>query len=204
MAEGICRQYLKHHPHDVDAMRLLAEIGTTLGIFDEALLLLERCLELAPNFTVAQANYATALHRRQRFDDCVGQAKRLHNQTQKLSHKVQHAAVSFYGGNYPEAHDKFDEVLAIIPDNAKILTNYGHSLRYGGKGSEAIAAYERAITADPSAGEAYWSLANLKTFSFSDDKLAAMQATYQATEKRQRRDRIISRLQWAKRLEDRS
>ena len=184
MAEGICREYLKHHPHDVDAMRLLAEVGTTLGILDEALLLLERCLELAPNFTVAQANYATALARSQRFDEALANTEALQrDEPNRVSHKVQHAAVLSMAGRYPEAHDKFEEVLAIIPDNAKILTNYGHSLRYGGKGSEAVAAYERAITADPSAGEAYWSLANLKTFNFSDDKLAAMQATYQATQK---------------------
>ena len=37
VAEGICREYLKRRPHDVDAIRLLAEIGITLGMLDEAI-----------------------------------------------------------------------------------------------------------------------------------------------------------------------
>jgi len=32
IAEGVCREYLKRRPHDVDAIRLLAEIGITLGV----------------------------------------------------------------------------------------------------------------------------------------------------------------------------
>ena len=31
VAEGICREVLKRRPHDVDAIRLLAEIGITPG-----------------------------------------------------------------------------------------------------------------------------------------------------------------------------
>ena len=49
IAEGICREYLRQRPMDVDAIRLLAEIGIKLGVVDEAVLLLERCLELSPD-----------------------------------------------------------------------------------------------------------------------------------------------------------
>ena len=70
-AEGICREYLKRRPHDVDAIRLLAEVGIALGSTGEAILLLERCLELAPSFHVARANYVTALARYQRFDEAL-------------------------------------------------------------------------------------------------------------------------------------
>lgn len=50
VAEAICREYLKRRPHDVDAIRLLAEIGIAVGLAGESILLLERCLELAPDF----------------------------------------------------------------------------------------------------------------------------------------------------------
>ena len=198
MAEGICREYLKHHPHDVNAMRLLAEVGTTLGILDEALLLLERCLELAPNFTVAQANYATALARSQRFDEALANTKALQQEEpNRVSHKVQHAAVLSMAGRYPEAHDKFEEVLAIIPDNSKILTNYGHSLRYGGKGSEAIAAYERAITADPLLARPTGVSQTLKPSTFL---MTNWQRCRRLIKRPRNRGRIVIiwRLQWAK------
>ena len=183
-AEGICREYLKRRPHDVDAIRLLAEIGITLGMLDEAIVLLERCLALAPNFTIAQANYATALARRQRFDEALDRTGRLQiEQPDNLSHKVQHASILAMAGRFEQAHEKFEEVLTFIPDNARILTSYGHSLRYGGRGEDAAAAYQRAIAAEPDAGEAYWSLANLKTFKFADAELDGMRQRYAAMEK---------------------
>ena len=183
-AEGICREYLKRRPHDVDAIRLLAEIGITLGMLDEAIVLLERCLALAPNFTIAQANYATALARRQRFDEALDRTGRLQiEQPDNLSHKVQHASILAMAGRFEQAHEKFEEVLTFIPDNARILTSYGHSLRYGGRGEDAAAAYQRAIAAEPDAGEAYWSLANLKTFKFADAELDGMRQRYAAIEK---------------------
>ena len=183
-AEGICREYLKRRPHDVDAIRLLAEIGITLGMLDEAIVLLERCLALAPNFTIAQANYATALARRQRFDEALDRTGRLQiEQPDNLSHKVQHASILAMAGRFEQAHEKFEEVLTFIPDNARILTSYGHSLRYGGRGEDAAAAYQRAIAAEPDAGEAYWSLANLKTFKFVDAQLDGMRQRYAAMEK---------------------
>ncbi len=177
IAEGICREYLRQRPMDVNAIRLLAEIGITLGIVDEAIKLLERCLELAPDFHVARSNYATALGRAQRFDAALEQVQRLEiEQSTNISHKVQSAALLSMAGRFEEAHAKFETVLGQISDNARILTSYGHSLRYGGKGGEATKAYLRAVEADPSAGEAYWSLANLKTFRFSADRVAVMRA----------------------------
>lgn len=181
VAEGICREYLKRRPHDVDAIRLLAEIGISLGILDEAILLLERCLELAPNFSIAQSNYATALARSQRFDDALKMTKNLQREDpSNVSHKVQHAAVLAMAGRYTQAHQKFEEILELIPDNARILTNYGHSLRYGGRGGDAAIAYQRAIAAEPQAGEAYWSLANLKTFKFDDAQVSRMADQFKA------------------------
>ena len=177
IAEGICREYLRQRPLDVDAIRLLAEIGIKLGIVDEAINLLERCLELAPNFHVARSNYATALGRQQRFPAALEQMDRLEREEpDNISHRVQTAAVLAMAGRFEEAHEKYRHILERIPENARILTSYGHSLRYGGKGAEATETYLRAITAEPEAGEAYWSLANLKTFRFSAEQVDAMRA----------------------------
>ena len=203
VAEGICREYLKRRPHDVDAIRLLAEIGITLGMLDEAIALLERCLELAPNFTIAQANYATALARRQRFDEALDRTGRLQvEQPDNLSHKVQHASILAMAGRFEQAHEKFEDVLTYIPDNARILTSYGHSLRYGGRGEDAATAYQRAIASEPDAGEAYWSLANLKTFKFDEAQLDAMRERYASMEKLSA-DRYHLAFALGKALEDR-
>ena len=181
VAEGICREYLKRRPHDVDAIRLLAEVGISIGSIGEAQLLLERCLELAPEFHVARANYVTALSRYQRFDEALAENERLRKaQPNNLAHQVQCATTLSMAGRFESAHLEFAKVLEQVPGNERILTSYGHSLRYGGKGDEAIAVYLRAIDAEPSAGEAYWSLANLKTFRFDDAQLSSMQSQFAA------------------------
>ncbi len=183
VAEAICREYLKRRPHDVDAIRLLAEIGIAVGLAGESILLLERCLELAPDFHVARSNYVTALARYQRFDDALRENEHLRQkQPDNLSHQVQFASTLSMAGRFEQAHSAFAEALERAPTSERILTSYGHSLRYGGKGSEAVDIYLRAIESDPAAGEAYWSLANLKTFRFDDTRIASMVDQYDGLE----------------------
>ena len=184
VAEGICREYLRQRPMDVDAIRLLGDIGIKLGVVDEAILLFERCLELSPEYHIARSNYAMALGRQQRFDEALNEmAKLLNAQPYSLANRVNKASLLSMAGRFDEAHVEFRVVLENAPDSAPILTNFGHSLRYGGKGSESKDAYLKAIDADPEAGEAYFSLANLKTFRFSAEQIEAMQARLQMLEK---------------------
>lgn len=71
MAEGIFWEYLKRFPTDVTAIRLLAEIGLKLRIFDEARTLLERRLELAPDCHLARNTYANVLSKVHKFDEAI-------------------------------------------------------------------------------------------------------------------------------------
>ncbi len=54
--------------------------------------------------------------------------------------------------------------------------SYGHALRTAGRQDDSVSAYRRAISMVPTLGEAYWSLANLKTFRFTDEEARAMRA----------------------------
>jgi tetratricopeptide (TPR) repeat protein len=77
-------------------------------------------------------------------------------------------------GDYPEAIAVYDDLLAEYPTQPKIWMSQGHALKTVGRQAEAVAAYRRAIEQLPSLGEAYWSLANLKTFRFEAAEIAAM------------------------------
>ena len=54
---------------------------------------------------------------------------------------------------------------------------FGHVLRGLGDTAEAVKAYRQAIALDPAFGQAWWTLADLKTFRFSADDIAAMEKT---------------------------
>jgi tetratricopeptide (TPR) repeat protein len=78
---------------------------------------------------------------------------------------------------HPDAAACFAEVLGDDPDQPRVWVSYGHVLRTDGRNAAAIAAYRKAIERDESAGDAWWALANLKTYSFSSSDRQAMLAT---------------------------
>jgi predicted Zn-dependent protease len=76
-AEGELREFLKRHPTDVAAIRMLAEVAARLGRYGDAEKLLARCLELAPGFAAARHNYATVLHRQFKPEAALVEVERL-------------------------------------------------------------------------------------------------------------------------------
>jgi tetratricopeptide (TPR) repeat protein len=62
------------------------------------------------------------------------------------------------------------------PNAAELHLSIAHSLKTLGRGSDAIDEYHAAAHECADFGDAYWSLANLKTYRFTDTELAAMRA----------------------------
>jgi tetratricopeptide (TPR) repeat protein len=176
IAERLLRAHLKAHPTDVAAIRMLAETGARLGRFDDAEKLLTRCLELAPSFVAARHNLALVLHRQGKAIEALAEIERLmeadpHN----ASLRNLKAAALTRIGEYEGAIALYGGVLKEHPDQYKGWMSYGHALKTAGRLEQSIEAYRRSIALQPGFGEAYWSLANLKTFRFTDDEIGAMQ-----------------------------
>ena len=69
-----------------------------------------------------------------------------------------------------------EDVLARAPNQPGVWVSYGHMLKTVGRQADGIAAYRKAIAIKPTHGEAWWSLANLKTVKFDEGDIQAMQA----------------------------
>jgi len=176
-AERIAREFLKLHPADVSAIRILADIGIKLRQFDDARLLLERCLELAPDFHLARHNYAVTLVRQQRLEPALAEVEKLlATEPDNPSFLVLKGTILVRMGQHAEALAIYERVLKDYPNQARAQMNYGHALKTVGRLAESIAAYRKCVELSPGIGEAYWSLANLKTFRFSDADIAQMRA----------------------------
>ncbi|HEY1314809.1 MAG TPA: tetratricopeptide repeat protein, partial [Steroidobacteraceae bacterium] len=76
-AEAIVRAYLLKHGNHVEAMRLLARIGLARDVLDDADVLLEAVLALAPDYQAARYDYAVALLRRQKHVQAVAELEKL-------------------------------------------------------------------------------------------------------------------------------
>ncbi|MXO66764.1 tetratricopeptide repeat-containing sulfotransferase family protein [Altericroceibacterium endophyticum] len=176
-AEDLCRYYLQQHPRDVEGMRLLAEIGSRFGVLDDAEFLLESALTFKPDDLRLRLDYIQVLRSRQKFAEAYDQAAQLYEaQPDNVTFQSQLAIESMQTGKYERAFELFDAVLERLPNDPATLTSRGHALKTYGKQADAVASYQAAIAARPAAGEAYYSLANLKTYRFSDAEIEAMHA----------------------------
>ena len=174
LAEPILRRRLRDNPFDVAAIRMLAELAGRLGRNADAENLLRRALELAPAFTAARANLATALHRQNKTAEALAQLDLLQDQANP-AHANLRAAVLGRLGDFDEAILLYEEILKRAAGQPKIWMSYGHALKTVGRTADAVAAYRRATALRPAFGEAWWSIANLKTAEFDAADIAAME-----------------------------
>ncbi|MGA2777078.1 MAG: sulfotransferase [Steroidobacteraceae bacterium] len=177
LADARLRSHLAAHPTDVAALRMLAEVAGRLRRLPEAQQLLERCLELAPSFDAARHNYAVVLNRQSKCAGALAQVERLLlKEPRNPGYRNLQAAILAHLGDYAESIAVYEKVLAEFAQQPKIWMSYGHALKTARRLPDSIAAYRRAIALEPTLGEAYWSLANLKTVSFSAQDTEAMRA----------------------------
>jgi predicted Zn-dependent protease len=201
-AEARLRTHLQGHPSDVSALRMLAEVAGRQRRYPEAQQLLERCLELAPSFEAARHNYAMVLNRQGKADKALPEVERLlAREPRNAGYRNLHAAVLANLGDYLGSIRIYEAVLKEFPQQPKVWMSYGHSLKTTGRTDDSIAAYRRAIAMEPTLGEAWWSLANLKTLRFSDADVEALR-TALAREDLADEDRLHFEFALAKALED--
>ena len=181
VAERILRLRLKARPTDVPAMRMLAEVAARLGRYGDAENLLRRALDLAPSFREARFNLATILHRRSRSTEALAEIDRLQScDPDNPSYCNLRAAALARLGDFDAALVIYAALLASHPRQPKGWMSYGHALKTVGRQTEAVAAYREALAQAPALGEAWWSLANLKTVAFDAADIAAMTAALAA------------------------
>lgn len=175
-ADALLCTHLEAHPKDVAALRMRAEVAGRLRRYADAEELLERCLALAPSFDAARHNLAVVLNRGAKPEAALPHViQLLAKQPQNPGYLNLKAAILANAGDYRGSIETYQGVLSRLPDQPKIWMSLGHALRTEGRQDESVAAYRRAISMEPTLGEAYWSLANLKTFRFSADDVQAME-----------------------------
>ena len=177
VAERQLKGRLRADATDVVAIRMLAELAGRLGRYPDAEKLLARALELAPDFHAARANYVTVLHRQSKFIEALVQADRvIAAEPHDLGHLALRAAVQVRTGDYEAALDAYARVLKAYPGEARLWISRGHVLKTLGQSAASVAAYRQAIDLSPTLGDAWWSLANLKTARFDSADIARMTA----------------------------
>ena len=175
LAETKCRAFLKKNPTHPYAMSLLSEIANRLGYFDDAEFLLEKAVEFEPNDGDLRMQYAAVLRKKQKFTKTMEQVNILCDQfPENLTYQSHKASEIMQNGDHEGAITLFDDILEKNPYNFSTLTSKGHAQKTLGKTDQAIKSYQSAYKIKPDHGESFFSLANLKTYSFTSDELNSM------------------------------
>lgn len=179
-AEAIVRAYLLKHGNHIEAMRLLARIGLAHDVLDDADTLLEAVLTMAPDYRAARYDYAIALLRRHKHMQCIAELEKLLKlEPNNRTYRTTYATANVGLGEHERALTLYQELLADAPrdmEASELHLSVAHSLKALGRQQEAIEAYRTAAGVRPSFGDAFWSLANLKTYRFGTDEMARMRA----------------------------
>ncbi len=164
-------------------MNLLADIAGRLGYLGDAEFLLESAVAFNPEDSELRLNYMLLLRKKQDFAASIEQAKILcESFPDNLSYRAQMAIEMMQNGEYEQAIDIFDSVLAVAPKDPNTLTSKAHALKTFGDNEAAIQNYQAAYQAKSDHGEAYFSLANLKTYSFTPEEVTLMETEIERPE----------------------
>jgi tetratricopeptide (TPR) repeat protein len=176
-AEQQVRGFLHKNPENVEAMRVLAQIGVKKSVLDDAEFLLESVLVFAPDYHAARYEYANVLLQRHQDARALEEARKLLQiETGNRAFRTVYANACVGLGKHQAALDTFRDLLADAPEPADLQLSIAHALKTLGRQSEAIQSYRAAAEARPAFGDAYWSLANLKTYRFTEEELTRMRS----------------------------
>lgn len=175
-AERLCRYFMQQNKTHVEGMRLMAEIATRTGVFDDAEFLLETVMELAPDHLEAEIQLAHVLLRRQRFHKAHKRVKAIYERDKNPSSQVQalYASVCFGVGENEEAVKTYQEMIRVSPNDPQLRVSLAHIYNATGESPKAVDLFKQAYGLKPDFGDAFWSLANTKSYRFTGAELAAM------------------------------
>jgi len=176
-AAACYRKALSEDGENVDALRLLGVACAHLGQAGEAERAARRAVALAPDFPAAWNDLGAVLSELDRAKEAVEAFERALRLGPRNPAAHAHLANAlFVHGDLTAAERSYHDALALRADDASSLLGLGHVLKTIGRHDDAVASYRACLAARPHAGEAWWSLANLKTFRFSAADEAAMEA----------------------------
>jgi tetratricopeptide (TPR) repeat protein len=180
-SEKLIRAFLLRHGDHVEAMRLLARIGVAREVLDDAEILLAAALKMAPDYIELRRDYACVLLDRHKHAEAIAQLDGLLKLDPKnIDYRTLRATATVGVGDHEGGVGGFADVLADTSPESRLAADLhlsiAHSLKTLGRRAESIDEYRKAIEVRPNFGDAYWSLANLKTYQFSADEITQLEA----------------------------
>ena len=185
-AEKIYREILSDDPNNVDALRLLALLASRTGAVDQAINMLENCTKIAPDYALAWENLAK-MYRQKDDPDSLQKAAFCFRKATELRPDWAEGwaglgTMQTRSSQHEEGIESYKKSIELKANQPRVHLSLGHVYKTTGNQEACISSYNEAISFDNNFGEAYWSLANLKTYKFSGEEISIMEKKVELTE----------------------
>lgn len=201
-ADASGRQLLQLVPNEIRTLTLLARIARQFGHYEFSTSTIEQCVVARPGDVSIGMEYAFTLLGSRRYREALEQCQKVIDAAPEIIDAYDlKAELLFHLGEYEEAINIYRELSEIAEKRALSLLHLGKVLKTVGETAEATACYQQAIDVQSTLGQAYWELADLKTYRFSDDEIASMRNLLEGG-KLSSTDSVLIRFALGKALED--
>ena len=177
-AEDAFKKVLIEDENNIDALRFMGILAFKSGNHDIAEAMLTKALKLDPTYSLVWANLAQVFSVTGQLDKAKKSFKNILNMEPKNGLIwAEYGTVLTKLANYKEGKDAYLKALEFKPNSPRVHLSLGHVYKTMGEIDNSIDSYKNTIIQNNLSGEAYWSLANLKTYSFSKNEIKDMEET---------------------------
>lgn len=168
-------QHLRRHPNEPRGVALLGAIALKMGALVQAEQFLRQAQGLGLDSVELERDIASAINQQERLGEALEAFTDLERKVSDPQISATRSLILDKLGRNEEAQRIQEKLVASYPKEPMFWIIYGHSLRAVGRTDEAIAAYRKPASFDPERGEAWWSLASIKSKVLTDDDIATME-----------------------------
>ncbi|HVN99649.1 MAG TPA: sulfotransferase [Steroidobacteraceae bacterium] len=175
-AEELFRQILRRDPGHAAALCGLGALSLAADVPADAERLLRHALRQSAHLPLAWRGLGPALLSLGRLAEAAAAAQYLRTiEPDNPQSWIATAAAATRLLRPEEALAAYERAVQLQPQEVRLRTSIGHVHKTLGRRADCEAAYKEALALDPRHAEAYWSLADLKNYRFSDAEIAAME-----------------------------
>ena len=173
-ASALVIQHLRENRNEPRGLAMLGTLAMKTGALVQAEQFLRQALTVGGGSLEIQRELASVINQQERLAEALSAFSVLQQHIADPQIRAIKALILDKLGRNPDALKEHEALVSEFPDKPHHWIGYGHSLRAAARTDEAIAAYRRATEIDSEVGEAWWSLANVKSKVLTDADIEAM------------------------------
>ena len=175
-SEAIVRGILQGDPSHIAALCGLAAVSLASDVPADAERLLRHALVQSAHTPLAWRGLGEALVNLGRLEEADAAARHATQiEPDNPYNWITLGSVATRLLRQEQALEAYERAARLKPEEVRLRTTLGHVHKTLGSRAKSEAAYKEALALDPGLAEAWWSLADLKTYVFNDAEVAAME-----------------------------